>query len=152
MRLIDADKLKETLLHYNYTTEHNQIFRYINEQPTAYDIDKVVEELEKIRAKKTCSKEKCDTKEICRICVVDDLIEIVKQGGVGKDDDMSKEEICEKVRSICKEENVEFLFITEGKSCWSVSKNEHIRKVAHFHKENENKCATDRAEVKGNGE
>lgn len=59
--------------------------------------------------------------------------------------DMSKEEICEKVRSICKEENVEFLFITEGKSCWSVSKNEHIRKVAHFHKENENKCATDRA-------
>lgn len=53
------------------------------------------------------------------------------------DDDMSKEEICEKVRSICKEENVEFLFITEGKSCWSFSKNEHIRKVAHFHKENE---------------
>ena len=81
MRLIDADKLKETLLHYNYTTEHNQIFRYINEQPTAYDIDKVVEELEKIRAKKTCNKEKCDTKEICRICVVDDAIEIVKQGG-----------------------------------------------------------------------
>ena len=143
MRLIDADKLKETLLHYNYTTEHNQIFRYINEQPTAYDIDKVVEELEKIRAKKTCSKEKCDTKEICRICVVDDLIEIVKQGGVGKDDDMSKEEICEKVRSICKEENVEFLFITEGKSCWSVSKNEHIRKVAHFHKENENMQQTE---------
>ena len=68
------------------------------------------------------------------------------------DDDMSKEEICEKVRSICKEENVEFLFITEGKSCWSVSKNEHIRKVAHFHKENENKCATDRGEVKENGE
>ena len=34
MRLIDADKLKETLLHYNYTTEHNQIFRYIDEQPT----------------------------------------------------------------------------------------------------------------------
>ena len=28
--------------------------------------------------------EKCDTKEICRICVVDDAIEIVKQGGVGK--------------------------------------------------------------------
>ena len=52
---------------------------------TAYDIDKIVEKLEKIRAKKTCNKEKCDTKEICRICVVDDAIEIVKQGGVGKD-------------------------------------------------------------------
>ena len=52
---------------------------------------------------------------------------------------MSKEEICEKIRSICKEENVDFLFITEGKSCWSVSHDEHIRKVANYHKENESK-------------
>ena len=51
----------------------------IKNQPTAYDIDKIVDELEKIRAKETCNKEKCDTKEICRICVVDDAIEIVKQ-------------------------------------------------------------------------
>ena len=81
MRLIDADALKDILLKHGYTTEHNQIFRYIDEQPTAYDIGKVVEELERIRAKKTCNKEKCDTKEICRICVVDDAIEIVKRGG-----------------------------------------------------------------------
>lgn len=52
---------------------------------------------------------------------------------------MNKEEICEKVRSICKEENVDFLFITEGKSCWSVSQDEHIRDVAYYHKENEKK-------------
>ena len=52
---------------------------------------------------------------------------------------MSKEEICEKVRSICEEENVDFLFITEGKSCWSVSQDEHIRDVAYYHKENEEK-------------
>ena len=52
---------------------------------------------------------------------------------------MNKEEICEKVRSICKEENVDFLFITEGKSCWSVSQDEHIRDVAYYHKENEEK-------------
>ena len=57
----------------------------IKEQPTAYDIDKIVEKLEKIRVKETCNKEKCDTKEICRICVVDDAIEIVKQGGVDDD-------------------------------------------------------------------
>ena len=57
----------------------------IKEQPTAYDIDKIVEKLEKIRAKETCNKEKCDTKEICRICVVDDVIEIVKRGGVFDD-------------------------------------------------------------------
>ena len=85
MRLIDADTLKDTLLKHRYTTEHNQIFRYIDEQPTAYDADKVAEELKRIRAKKTCNKEKCDTKEICRICVVDDAIEIVKQGGVFDD-------------------------------------------------------------------
>ena len=85
MRLIDADTLKDTLLKHRYTTEHNQIFRYIEEQPTAYDADKVAEELKRIRAKKTCNKEKCDTKEICRICVVDDAIEIVKQGGVFDD-------------------------------------------------------------------
>lgn len=41
--------------------------------------EKIIEKLEEIRAKKTCNKEKCDTKELCRICVVDDAIEIVKQ-------------------------------------------------------------------------
>ena len=46
MRLIDADALKDTLLKYHYTTEHNQIFRYIDEQPTAYEADAVVAELE----------------------------------------------------------------------------------------------------------
>ncbi len=34
MRLIDADALKETLLKFNYTTANNQIFRYIDDQPT----------------------------------------------------------------------------------------------------------------------
>ena len=58
---------------------------YIEKMPTAYSVDDVVEELEKIREKKTCNKEKCDTKELCRICVVDDAIEIVKQGDVGKE-------------------------------------------------------------------
>ena len=41
--------------------------------------EKIIEKLEEIRAKKTCNKEKCDTKELCRICVVDDAIDIVKQ-------------------------------------------------------------------------
>lgn len=50
---------------------------------------------------------------------------------------MSKEDICEKVKELCNEENIDFLFITEGKSCWSISYDDHIRKVANFHKENE---------------
>ena len=91
MRLIDADTLIKDLS-YLYTKNHipvdmraKETLSTIMEQPTAYDVNKVVEKLEKIRAKKTCNKEKCDTKEICRICVVDDAIEIVKQGGVFDD-------------------------------------------------------------------
>ena len=61
------------------------VFKEIKEMSTAYSVDKVVKELKRIRVKETCNKEKCDTKEICRICVVDDAIEIVKQGGIGKD-------------------------------------------------------------------
>lgn len=45
-RLIDADALKDTLLKYNYTTAHNQIFRYIDEQPTVNDTEEIVKQLE----------------------------------------------------------------------------------------------------------
>ena len=95
MRLIDADKLIEKLRDFkewenddgipiHTMSETQRIDRCINfaqTEPTAFDADKVAEELKRIRAKKTCNKEKCDTKEICRICVVDDAIEIVKRGG-----------------------------------------------------------------------
>ena len=88
-RLIDADKLlEETRKDRDYAEKNGFLDMYyerqtlidrIKSQPTAYDLDEVVEQLEEIRVKKTCNKEKCDTKELCRICVVDDAIEIVKQ-------------------------------------------------------------------------
>lgn len=88
MRLIDADNLIEAMKKIETEYENEMAcpswwsaLVAISEQPTAYDIDKVAEELKRIREKKTCNKEKCDTKEICRICVVDDAIEIVKRGG-----------------------------------------------------------------------
>lgn len=91
-RLIDADKLlEETRKDRDYAEKNGFLDMYyerqvlidrIESQPTAYDVEKVVEQLEEIRVKKTCNKEKCDTKELCRICVVDDAIEIVKGGGV----------------------------------------------------------------------
>ena len=90
-RLIDADKLlEETRRDRDYARKNGFLDMYyerqvlidrIEAQPTAYDPDKVVEQLEEIRVKKTCNKEKCDEKELCRICVVDDAIEIVKAGG-----------------------------------------------------------------------
>ena len=82
MRLIDADVLMDyTYNQKSRTIDCNDIARF----PTAYDVNKVFEEFGKIRAKETCNKEKCDTKEICRICVVDDAIEIVKKGCVSDD-------------------------------------------------------------------
>ena len=94
MRLIDADALIERLDErkrkepgIRNIADILNVQAFIDSQPIAYDVDKVVEQFEEIRVKKTCNKEKCDTKEICRICVVDDAIEIVKQGGVGKESD-----------------------------------------------------------------
>ena len=87
MRLIDEEKLMEDIQ--KTITEKSSTIDWMNlihRQPVAYDIDNVVKQLEEIRVKKTCNKEKCDEKELCRICVVDDAIEIVKQGGV--DDDL----------------------------------------------------------------
>ena len=83
MRLIDEEVLMKDIQ--NTITEKSSTIDWMNmiyRQPTAYDVDQVVEQLEEIRVKKTCNKEKCDAKELCRICVVDDAIEIVKGGGV----------------------------------------------------------------------
>ena len=77
MRLIDADTLKDTLLKHRYTTEHNQIFRDIDEQPTAYDADKVVEQLNE---KATLSRPVGWSKSY-EIVTLKDAIEIVKIGG-----------------------------------------------------------------------
>lgn len=54
MRLIDADKLKKDMLFQNILGESMQkiIDRYIHivdSQPTAFDVEKVVEQLEKLK-------------------------------------------------------------------------------------------------------
>lgn len=101
MRLIDADalleqyNLKDATKYGNKNAEQQahsystlmlyEIADMIEDAPTVYDVDKVVDQLEEIRVKKTCNKEKCNEKELCRICVVDDAIEIVKGGGVDAD-------------------------------------------------------------------
>ena len=87
MRLIDADELKKILLEYNYTTEHNQIFRYIDEQPAAYDVDKVVEQLEDLKSRVPVNRVLDDIindkpKELGMLIAYDKAIEIVKAGGI----------------------------------------------------------------------
>lgn len=105
MRLIDADNIS---FYCNYEGDctgnindckkcENYIcnFRDIQEQPTAYDIDKVVEELEELREKDVCDYLDCDVCLYNEKCGVetdqsnnlkwDKAIEIVKQGGVSDD-------------------------------------------------------------------
>lgn len=75
MRLIDADKLKKDILLQNILGEPIQkiIDRYIHivdEQPTAFDVDKVIEQMENYLFEKYCIEG--DTT----------IDEIVKGGGV----------------------------------------------------------------------
>ena len=87
MRLIDADMLNFENQHYN-KSQMKAILDFIDEQPTAYDIDKVVERLEaaksEIASEGYCraiyNKELCENRN-CFECYVE---YIVKAGG--KDD------------------------------------------------------------------
>lgn len=73
MRLIDADVLVKDLLEQIPLAENVPIFKDIIEsQPTAYDTDKVVERLEKLKNEKEIGSHKVMVKE---------AIEIVKAGG-----------------------------------------------------------------------
>ena len=52
MRLINADELKNTLSHYEIEDNIfiDEIEMYIDDTPTAFDIDKIIEELEKVKS------------------------------------------------------------------------------------------------------
>ena len=68
----------------------------IKEQPTAYDVDKIVEELEKIEEHYV---EMLDWQGQSAIC---DAIEIVKHGGVSDDVcEWKQDNMCEKVYMVC---------------------------------------------------
>ena len=94
MRLIDADSIRGCAK-YIKTNEKfepyimiDDLSKLLDEQPTAYSVDKVVEELEKakheIASEDYCrsinDKEKCDGRN-CFECCAEYLIEIVKRGG-----------------------------------------------------------------------
>ena len=62
--------------------------------------EKIIEKLEEIRAKTTCNKEKCDTKELCRICAVDDAIEIVNQLAEEYNNDFCEWRLCDEEANV----------------------------------------------------
>lgn len=89
-RLIDADKLKH-VIHCAYSDDL-EILEKIDEQPTAFDVDKVVEQIESIKEKEqgACTDEQCgfcdyfndcQDGDMCDKLALDKAIEIVKEGG-----------------------------------------------------------------------
>lgn len=93
MRLIDADKLKadlEKAISKNEDMDCLDFLRIasvIDKQPTAYDPDKVVEQLEEVEkimtspVNKDCFGEECRASD-CTVCLISKAIDIVKGGGV----------------------------------------------------------------------
>lgn len=86
MRLIDADKLMKELTEYRYDTATPETRRaahatqalyqeIIEKQPTAYDVDKVLERLEKAKYE--------DELYPCNLAVeIEEAKSIVKSGGI----------------------------------------------------------------------
>ena len=98
MRLIDADLLKDDMIKClkPLKPEEEMIdsdvallstIMEIDKQPTAFDVDKVVEQLEEVEKIMTspvtedCFGEECRASD-CTICLIRKAIEIVKGGGV----------------------------------------------------------------------
>ena len=76
MRLIDADKLKH-VIHCAYSDDL-EILEKIDEQPTVFDVDKVVEQLEN----RSVLARPVGWSKVYEIIMLKDAIEIVKEGGV----------------------------------------------------------------------
>ena len=95
MRLIDADILKINLYHNKKVVLNYDLVKCIDDTETAYDINKVVEELEELKNKDICDYLDCDVCLYYKKCGVetnqsnnlkwDKAIEIVKQSGVSDD-------------------------------------------------------------------
>ena len=100
MRLIDADLLKENILKWlkpsapdetemiEVTDALVSTMIEIDEQPTAFDVDKVIEQMEQRIANFDCKSCRYGNVE-CEVCnkdcsdaLIDSLLEIVKGGGI----------------------------------------------------------------------
>lgn len=94
-RLIDADNLLFILnsvielrkKSQRNTSDLDMMADYVNDEPTAYDQEKVVKQLEEVEKIMTspvnqdCFGEECRASD-CTVCLISKAIEIVKGGGV----------------------------------------------------------------------
>ena len=90
MRLIDADALIEAIQQHmvkinSLFEEEKTVVEIIEEQPTAFDTEKVVEQLMIIHDEGYCPNEdgfECILDKTCSDCYREKIIDIVKKGGV----------------------------------------------------------------------
>ncbi len=93
MRLIDADKIKQSVTNEMLKAELNSpvyrtlecVIADIDNQPTAYDVDKVVERLEelmKAECEEDFDEEYEDGISVGKYRAYTDAVEIVKSGGI----------------------------------------------------------------------
>ena len=93
MRLIDADRLKAAIhtdFNEHFTLYHDtdqtdlfdMVMDDIDEMPTAFDKEKVIEELDKFTGEE-CTLHECGIRsERCKPCIAKKAIEIVEKGGI----------------------------------------------------------------------
>lgn len=102
MILIDADKLIQEMRKWYWDKEKqkaaendvspmdlftNLAITTVKEQPTAFDVDKVIEQLEEVEKIMTspvtedCFGEECRASD-CTVCLISKAIEIVEGGGI----------------------------------------------------------------------
>ena len=90
MRLIDIDAVNGTFVK-NENYRGSEIIALLNQQPTAYDVDKVMKQIKEEIAEMPEYKHKfCESKEVehcmqyerCEDCMAKRIIEIVKSGGI----------------------------------------------------------------------
>lgn len=93
-RLIDADDLIEYIkiwdIGNSISSDQKEFIDCVNRQFTAFNVDKVVEQIEHRRANFDCKlckyndDEKTICSEDCSDALIDDLIKIVKEGGLNE--------------------------------------------------------------------
>lgn len=91
-RLVDVNKLKEAIIK-EYLRGKKTLMEVIDEQPTAFDVDKVIRQIKDVKEKKdgACIDVQCELCDYYNDCgeidmsyklALDKAIEIVKGGGV----------------------------------------------------------------------
>lgn len=87
-RLIDAGLVLDDLSgRLESMKDYDAVKDVINNMPTAYDVDKVVKQLEEVEkimtspVNRDCFGEECRASD-CTVCLISKAIEIVKGGGV----------------------------------------------------------------------